>query len=270
MKKVVLFFILILLFSNSAISHITNSEPEKNHQLREINELIDQTNFIVGRGCSGTLVSLHPPLILTNYHCIQPNVKVIERDRADENNVIIKNREIKLEPVIVRQNHYRGHETVGFISYSSDIIARQQNRDLAILRLKSETIPHQLFTYILPKTSEIYRGEKVFAVGNPAGLDATMTSGIISSVSRTFRFPWADNEDLPMIQTDVGLFGGNSGGSLYNEDLFLIGVPTAGFMNATHLGLAIPSSIVWEVFENHCLANYIGGTNPSRCDKPSE
>lgn len=228
----------------------------------ELNDIVDQTNFIVGSGCSGTLISINPHLILTNYHCIDRYVKTVSRDRENERGIVKKVNEIRLEPVRVTQVMYRDHETVGNTTFVSEIVARQKSRDLALLQIKATTIPNSRISVLLPKEYSILRGEQVWAVGNPAGLDATITQGIVSSVNRTFRFQWAENEDLPMIQTDVGMFGGNSGGALYNEYGFLVGVPTAGIRQATHLGLAIPSFIVWEFLENHCKAEHLpGGIN---------
>ncbi len=236
-------------------------------EMKEMNAVIDQTNFIVNRGCSGTLISIDPPLILTNYHCIDSNVKSMNKEITDSDGVISKIKEIRLEPVQVEQISYTGHETVGKSSYISEIVARQKSRDLAVLKLRATNIPHNIFSPILPEGNQVMRGEQVWAVGNPAGLDATVTSGIISSVTRTFQFPWAENEDLPMIQTDVGIFGGNSGGALYNSSGVLVGVPAAGIREATHLGLAIPTAVVWEFLAKNCLAEHVAGVNNKDCDK---
>lgn len=239
-------------------------EPE------EMNAVIDQTNFIVNRGCSGTLISLEPPLILTNHHCIDRFVRSVNKDVTDENGKISTVKELKLDPVTVAQVSYSGHETVGSSTYVTEIVARQKNRDLAVLQLRAEKVPYTIVSPLLPEGEKTERGERVWAVGNPAGLDATVTTGIISSVTRTFQFPWAENEDLPMIQTDVGIFGGNSGGALYDTQGRLVGVPAAGHRTATHLGLAIPTSIVWEVLAKNCLAEHVGGTNGESCNEDEE
>lgn len=244
--------------------------PASAWELADMNKVIDQTNFIVNRGCSGTLISLNPPLILTNYHCIDQNVRSVNKEVVDNNGVVSTIKEVRLDPVAVEQVSYAGHETVGSSSYVSEIVARQKNRDIAVLQLRAASIPHTVFSPLLPYGEEVQRGEIVWAVGNPAGLDATVTSGIISSVTRTFQFPWAENEDLPMIQTDVGIFGGNSGGALYNSSGILVGVPAAGHSQATHLGLAIPTAIVWEVLAKNCLAQFVGGADDADCNVEAE
>jgi S1-C subfamily serine protease len=239
-------------------------EPE------EMNAVIDQTNFIVNRGCSGTLISLEPPLILTNHHCVDQNIRTVDREVPDANGKISKIKELKLDPVTVEQVAYDGHETVGSSTYVAEIVAHQRNRDLAVLQLRATSIPYTIFSPLLPEGETVKRGEEVWAVGNPAGLDATVTNGIISSVTRTFQFPWAENEDLPMIQTDVGIFGGNSGGALYDTQGRIVGVPAAGHSQATHLGLAIPTSIVWEVLAKNCLASLVGGTDDKECNEEAD
>lgn len=258
MKKILFSIICLIVF----YSHQAQSFQIP---ITELNNIVDQTNFIVGNGCSGTLISLDPHLVLTNYHCIDRYVRTVSRNRENENGTVEKVNEIRLEPVPVTQVMYRDHETVGNTTFVSEIVARQKNRDLALLQIKATSIPHSRTSMLLPKSVTVERGEPVWAVGNPAGLDATITSGIISSVNRTFRFRWAENEDLPMIQTDVGMFGGNSGGALYNGVGYLVGVPTAGIRQASHLGLAIPSFIVWEFLEHHCKAEHLGGQSRQSC-----
>jgi hypothetical protein len=70
-----------------------------------------------------------------------------------------------------------------------------------------------------------------------------------------------------MIQTDVGMFGGHSGGALYNSSGVLVGVPAAGIREATHLGLAIPTDVVWEFLAKNCLAEHVGGVNNKNCNE---
>jgi S1-C subfamily serine protease len=223
-------------------------------ELEDLNRTVDATNFVVNQGCSGTLISVEERLILTNYHCIDRNIRVVERERVDHKGVVRKVREERRDPVPVVQYSYKGYETVGSSSYVTEIVAHRKNRDLAILQIKADTIPH---TYASPPLAEgktVKRGERVFVVGNPAGLEATVVEGVVSSVNRTFQFPWAENEDLPMIQFSGGIFGGNSGGALYNNVGELIGVPAAGLRGVTFIGLAIPIGVVKEVLRENCLA----------------
>lgn len=232
---------------------VTNAAYAGEWTLEELNRTIDQTNFVVNKGCSGTLISLEERLILTNYHCIDSNVSIVEKEETDSNGMVRKIRQKRYSDVIVEQHGYYGHDKVSTSTYIAEIVAEEKKKDLAIVRIKS-SIPHQIASRILPNEMKISRGERVYTVGNPAGNDATVVEGIISNLNRTFEFPWTGNEKLAMIQFSGGIYGGNSGGALYNSNGYLIGVPAAGHRDATFIGLAIPISVVKDFMRDFCLA----------------
>lgn len=232
---------------------VTQSFGNERIDLKNLNLLVEQTNFIVGRGCSGTLVDLKNKLILTNFHCLEEKVSIVESDEANIDGSVRKVRKKKYSDVTVEQNGYSGFTKVSTATYVAEIVAENKKVDLAVLKIKSD-IPHKIASKILPDSLEITRGEGVYAVGNPSGLDATITRGIISNLNRTFELPWTGNEKLAMIQFSGGIYGGNSGGALYNDRGHLIGVPAAGHSQATFIGLAIPISVVKEFMREWCLA----------------
>ena len=242
--------ILAIIISIITINLVNASE----WSLEQMNKVIDQTNFVVNRGCSGTLISVEEKLILTNYHCIDSLVSFIEREETDPNGYTKKVRVRKYADVNVEQHGYNGFAKVSTASYIAEIIAEDKKVDLAILKIKS-IIPHQISSKILPDNISIIRGERVYVVGNPAGNDATVVEGIISNLNRTFEFPWTGNEKLAMIQFSGGIYGGNSGGALYNSRGYLIGVPAASHRDATFIGLAIPITVVKKFMTENCLAN---------------
>lgn len=227
--------------------------------LEQMNRVIDQTNFVVNRGCSGTLISLEERLILTNYHCIDQNISFVERDETDANGYSKRVRVRRYSEVTVEQHGYDGFARISTASYVAEIVAEDKKVDLAIIRIKS-TIPHQIASKILPDAMKIVRGERVYIVGNPAGNDATVVEGIISNLNRTFQLPWTGNERVAMIQFSGGIYGGNSGGALYNSTGYLIGVPAAGHRDATFIGLAIPISTVKAFMLDNCFGHVY---NPS-------
>lgn len=227
--------------------------------LEQMNRVIDQTNFVVNRGCSGTLISLEERLILTNYHCIDQNISFVDREETDTNGYTKKVRVRKYSDVIVEQHGYDGFARVSTASYVAEILAEDKKVDLALIRIKT-TIPHQTASKILPDAMKILRGERVYIVGNPAGNDATVVEGIVSNLNRTFQLPWTGNEKVAMIQFSGGIYGGNSGGALYNSSGYLIGVPAAGHSGATFIGLAIPISTVKKFMLDNCLGHIY---NPS-------
>lgn len=220
-----------------------------------MNRQIDATNFIVAQGCSGTLIDVKQKLILTNYHCIDGFVRTVEREETGSDGRVVKVKREKLEDVPVTQRSYQGFETVGQATYVTRIVAHKQTRDLALLQIRADSIPQNLASRVAGAEYKTLRGDHAFAVGNPAGLDATVVEGVISSVSRTFEFSWALDEKLPMLQFSGGIFGGNSGGALYDDGGQLIGVPAAGHRAATFIGLAIPAFIIRDFLTEACFAS---------------
>lgn len=223
----------------------------------DINHTIEQTNFIVGGGCSGTLISVREKLVLTNFHCIDRNVTSVEREVTNSDGWVRKVRIRHYTDVPVAQNRYDGFTKTGSASYVAEIVAESKTRDLALLKLKGP-IPHTYASPLLPWDGTITRGDRIYSVGNPAGEDATLGEGIVSNVNRSFDFPWTAGARLPMIQFSGGLFGGNSGGALYNERYELIGVPAAGYRDATFIGFAVPVSVVKEFLVDNCFVPHGG------------
>ena len=219
----------------------------------DMNKQIDQTNFIVEQQCSGTLISLKEKLILTNNHCVETNISIVEEEVTDEEGAVTKRKREKYRDVKVEQGHYKGFSQVGMSSYQTEIVAHDKKRDLAILRFKQDAIPFTVASPLLPDGIELVRGQRTITVGNPMLLEATLVRGEISSLTRQMEVGSEDKRDY--IQVSGGLFGGNSGGALYDEYGRLIGVPAAGSRAATFIGLAIPIASVKDLLKENCLAS---------------
>ena len=114
--------------------------------------------------------------------------------------------------------------------------------DLAVVRIpkpSGETLP----TLTLGDSVSLEVGDEVFAIGNPFGLDQTLTRGIISGLNRILpERPLSLT--LPMIQTDAAINPGNSGGPLLNECGEVIGINTSIIAEANNIGFAIPIELV--------------------------
>lgn len=220
--------------------------------IADMNKMVDQTNFIVDDRCSGTLISIKEKLLLTNNHCIQHKISVIEEEIVGEDGSISKVKREKYDDVPVTQNHYKGFAQVGSSAFQTEIVARDKKRDLAILRFKQDSIPFTMAAPILPDGIDLVRGELITIVGNPALLEASVVRGEISSLTRQIEI---SGEKRDYIQVSGGMFGGNSGGALYNEHGKLIGVPAAGSQSATFIGLAIPVQSVKDMLRQYCLAS---------------
>jgi S1-C subfamily serine protease len=131
--------------------------------------------------------------------------------------------------------------------HDAEVIGLAPEKDLAVLRIKDP--PDNLVTLPLGDSSELTVGRKVLAIGNPFGLDTTLTTGIVSALGREIQAP--DNRRIRgVIQTDAAINPGNSGGPLLNSLGQLVGVNTAIYSPSgasAGIGFAIPVNTVKEV-----------------------
>jgi S1-C subfamily serine protease len=133
------------------------------------------------------------------------------------------------------------------------VVGTDPGSDLAVIRVDVDT--EQLFPVVLGDSDALRIGQIVAAIGNPFGLDGSMSTGIISGLGRlldsTARTPSGDSFRIPdIVQTDSAINPGNSGGPLLNLDGEVIAVNTAiespvrGFAG---IGYAVPSNAVKQV-----------------------
>lgn len=262
MKKAVFLIAILLIGLVWAFTHISTASA---WELGAMNRQIESTNFIVDERCSGTLISVEHRLILTNHHCVQHKVKKVEDDVTKPDGTVESVTMERREPIAVSQKAYAGYTEVGSSRFMADIVAMKESRDLALLQLKQSDIPHAIDAPILPNDADIERGERVYIVGNPAMQDASVVEGVVSNVNRSIRLS-GKNEDIPMVQFSGGVFGGNSGGALYNDMGELIGVPAAGHRWANFIGLAVPISEVKSALGEWCFASvYDPEANDNAC-----
>lgn len=123
------------------------------------------------------------------------------------------------------------------------LIARDPNTDLALIKVETDK---PLPVIRCGTSSDLMRGEKVIAIGNPFGYHHTVTEGIISALHRDI--PVNGVQEYPdLIQTDASINPGNSGGPLLNADGYMIGVNAAVRIGAQGIGFAIPIDRALEV-----------------------
>jgi 2-alkenal reductase len=126
------------------------------------------------------------------------------------------------------------------------VIGRAPQYDLAVLRLAR---PPAAPALAIGASSELKVGQTVFAIGNPFGLDQSLTSGIVSALQR--RLPTPDGREINnVIQTDAAINPGNSGGPLLDSAGRVIGVTTAIYSPSganAGVGFAIPIDTVARV-----------------------
>lgn len=147
--------------------------------------------------------------VLTNNHVI---------NGASEITVILKN----------------GH------SYPAKVVGHDEKTDIALLKIEAE---HKLPAVRFGKSDTLRVGEWVVAIGNPFGLDYSVTAGIISAKGRNIGAGPYDN----FLQTDASINPGNSGGPLFNMNGEVIGVNTAIRRDGQGIGFAVPIDMVKQV-----------------------
>ena len=129
-------------------------------------------------------------------------------------------------------------------SYDAEFIGGDANKDLAVLQVDAP--PADLNPVERGDSDQLLVGQKVLAIGNPFGLDQTLTTGVISALGREIR-SMANVPIVDVIQTDASINPGNSGGPLLDSRGRLIGVNTA-IVNRTGanvgIGFAVPVNTV--------------------------
>lgn len=129
--------------------------------------------------------------------------------------------------------------------YMSEVIGKDPATDLAVLRVAE----HGLSTATLGNSDDLRVGELVIAVGNPMGMEQTVSAGVVSALGREMQTASGQVVDN-VIQTDAHLNPGNSGGPLADASGQVIGVNTAMRAQAQAIGLAIPvNTAKWVVGE---------------------
>jgi len=115
--------------------------------------------------------------------------------------------------------------------------------DIALIRIEGEHVK-ALKGAVLGDSDELEVGDQVIAIGEPFGLEATVTSGIISAKERTVNpeTPYAD-----FLQTDASINPGNSGGPLFNMKGEAVGINTAIIGGANNIGFAVPITLVKQI-----------------------
>jgi len=180
---------------------------------------------------SGFIISKSGHLI-TNYHVVEKELKVI---------------------ATVFQKKKQGYEKRQLKQVK--ILALNPLRDLALLQLdKDELGEFDLKPVVIAEKCSLRVGDLVFAIGNPLGLERTVTQGIVSSTTRTLGH-------LRFIQTDASINPGNSGGPMFNARGEVVGVVCAGYSFFRGLAFGIPAPDLID-FLQHRDAYLFDSTQP--------
>lgn len=174
----------------------------------------EATPTVVGvarRGGSGSGVIVRQDgIILTNAHVVG-NAREVEVTLADGN------------------------------AHIGTVLDRDPTIDIAVVRIPANGLP----TARIGDSDRLVVGQTAIAIGNPLGLERTVTSGVISAVNRSPR----GFELQGLIQTDAAINPGNSGGPLLDSNGRVIGINTAILQGTTGLGFAVPINLANDVVQ---------------------
>jgi serine protease Do len=166
------------------------------------------------------------------------------------------------EGYIVTNNHViEGETRIAVVMYQATSSGLQRRRvenveivalnpfvDLALLKMTPPT-EVKLKPVYLGNLDDLNAGDGVFALGNPLGLERTVSQGILSTLNRNF-------QGLIYLQTDAAINPGNSGGPLFNMKGEVVGVTNMGFRGTDNLGFAIPINYVKDFLRNRDAFSY--------------
>ncbi|MGB7274342.1 MAG: HhoA/HhoB/HtrA family serine endopeptidase [Geitlerinemataceae cyanobacterium] len=130
-------------------------------------------------------------------------------------------------------------------SMMGKVVGRDAVTDVAVVQIEAKDLP----TVTLGDSDRLQPGEWAIAIGNPLGLDSTVTTGIISATGRSSSQVGVPDKRVNFIQTDAAINPGNSGGPLLNQAGEAIGMNTAIIQGAQGLGFAIPIDTVRQIAE---------------------
>ncbi len=129
-------------------------------------------------------------------------------------------------------------------AFSAEIVGQAPDKDLAVLRIDAPA--QKLLPLPVGQSASLKVGQKVLAIGNPFGLDQTLTTGVISGLGREIKSV-TQRPIHDVIQTDASINPGNSGGPLLDSSGRLIGVNTAIYSPSganAGIGFAVPVDTV--------------------------
>ncbi|WP_421656992.1 HhoA/HhoB/HtrA family serine endopeptidase [Leptothermofonsia sp. ETS-13] len=130
-------------------------------------------------------------------------------------------------------------------TFEGEVVGSDPVTDVAVVKINANGLP----SVRLGRSDNLVPGQWAIAIGNPLGLDNTVTAGIISATGRSSSQVGVPDKRVSFIQTDAAINPGNSGGPLLNDRGEVIGINTAIRADAQGLGFAIPIETAKRVAE---------------------
>ncbi|BBD58168.1 peptidase S1 and S6 chymotrypsin/Hap [Nostoc sp. HK-01] len=248
-------------FENSTdkpfVSEPKTSNPESAIALPPIISASGDPNFVVGvvKNVGGAVVRIDSSRTITSrvpeqfndpffrryFRDTQPRQRV---ERGSGSGFIISSS----GQILTNSHVVDGADTVTVTlkdgrTFDGKVLGEDPVTDVAVIKIDANNLP----TISLGNSEVLQPGEAVIAIGNPLGLNNTVTSGIISATGRSSSDIGASDKRVDYLQTDAAINPGNSGGPLLNARGQVIGMNTAILRNAQGLGFAIPINTVQKI-----------------------
>ncbi|MGF1520851.1 MAG: HhoA/HhoB/HtrA family serine endopeptidase [Leptolyngbyaceae cyanobacterium] len=137
--------------------------------------------------------------------------------------------------------------------FPGEVVGEDPLTDIAVIRVEASDLP----AVTLGDSEQLRPGEWAIAIGNPLGLDNTVTAGIVSATGRSSAQIRVPDKRVSFIQTDAAINPGNSGGPLLNERGEVIGVNTAIIGGAQGLGFAIPINAAQDIAQELVTKGFV-------------
>ncbi|MCC5634857.1 trypsin-like peptidase domain-containing protein [Nostoc sp. CHAB 5844] len=239
------------------VSETKKSHPESAIALPPIISSSGDPNFVVGvvRNVGGAVVRIDSARTITSrvpeefndpffrryFRDAQPRQRV---ERGNGSGFIISSS----GQILTNSHVVDGADTVTVTlkdgrTFDGQVLGEDPVTDVAVIKIDANNLP----TVSLGNSEVLQPGEAVIAIGNPLGLNNTVTSGIISATGRSSSDIGATDKRVDYLQTDAAINPGNSGGPLLNARSQVIGMNTAILRGAQGLGFAIPINTVQRI-----------------------
>ena len=201
----------------------------------------ERINIAVYENVNRSVVNISTVANRVNFMFIEPEEGSGSGWVFDNQGHIVTNYHVIADSDVIEVTLFNG------ASYKARVVGADKLNDIAVLKV--EVPAELLFPVQLGDSGELRVGQKVLAIGNPFGLERTMTVGIVSSLNRTLR---SKNRQLmkQIIQLDAALNQGNSGGPLLDSRSKLVGMNTAIASltgENTGVGFAVPVNTIQRV-----------------------
>ena len=210
-------------------------QDEVPDEFRRFEDFFGDEGFVQRSNGSGFLIEFEDdPYLVTNFHVVEGALTPDTAEMLDGAEISVTFPADADEGIAV------------------DVIGVNPSFDLALLQLLDADQLPDAEALTIADSDGLEVGQKTIAIGNPFGLASTVTSGIVSALSRFV--PTIGQVPVPMIQTDAAINPGNSGGPLLDSQGRLIGINTALInpqgRSFAGLGFAVPSNLLTESLAN--------------------